>query len=102
MNDVNCPYCNAENEINHDDGYGYQEDEIYQQECDSCDKTFTFTTSIIYYYTAEKAECLNGGEHDWNQTFTFPKECTMMHCSMCDEERNPTKIEMDKILTKKQ
>ena len=27
MYDVECPYCGAEIEINHDDGYGYEEDE---------------------------------------------------------------------------
>lgn len=28
MNDVNCPYCGAKQEINHDDGYGYAEGEV--------------------------------------------------------------------------
>jgi len=30
---VNCPYCGAEQEICHDDGYGYEEDVLHQQEC---------------------------------------------------------------------
>ncbi len=25
-----CPYCNEEIEINHDDGCGYQEDEVHE------------------------------------------------------------------------
>ena len=38
--DVYCPYCGAEQEINHDDGYGYEEDRRYQQQCGECEKTF--------------------------------------------------------------
>jgi len=28
-NDVECPYCGAEQEINHDDGQGYDEDVLH-------------------------------------------------------------------------
>ena len=31
---VECPYCGADVEINHDDGYGLEEDLIFKQECD--------------------------------------------------------------------
>jgi ssDNA-binding Zn-finger/Zn-ribbon topoisomerase 1 len=37
MKDVNCPYCDAELEINHDDGNGCHEDRIYTQECPECE-----------------------------------------------------------------
>lgn len=50
---VKCPYCNKSQKINHDDGYGYEEDRIHQQECDSCDKTFIYTTSIVFYYDVD-------------------------------------------------
>ncbi len=50
MTDVTCPYCGVEQEINHDDGYGYDESEDYEQECGDCEKTFNFTTGIIYSY----------------------------------------------------
>ena len=53
MSDVKCPYCGKDQEINHDDGYGYEEDEIHQQQCVSCDKTFKFTTSTSYSYEVE-------------------------------------------------
>lgn len=98
MEDVKCPYCDADQEINHDDGYGYEEDEVHQQQCSECDKHFTFTTSISYYYDAQKADCLNDGEHDFNPTHTTPVEYTKMRCSMCDEERKPTESEMIDIL----
>ncbi len=89
-NDVDCPYCDEPQEINHDDGYGYREDTVYQQECSGCDKTFTYTTSISFYYHPEKADCLNGSDHEWKPTKTYPKCFTKMRCQMCDEERELT------------
>ena len=91
--DTNCPYCNAETEIDHDDGYGYEEDGKHEQECGECEKTFTFTISILYCYETEQADCLNGGEHKFEKTATFPKEFSQMRCTMCDKEREMTEEE---------
>jgi glutaredoxin len=33
MSDVQCPYCNADIDIDHDDGYGYEEDKTFMQTC---------------------------------------------------------------------
>ena len=82
-----CPYCDAEVEICHDDGFGYAEDETYQYECDSCGKHFVFTTSISFYHSAEKAECLNGGEHEYKESITYPRRYTKLFCSMCGDEK---------------
>lgn len=86
MRDTQCPYCGAEVEINHDDGQGYAEDEKHQQDCPECEKTFVFTTEIILYYHPAKADCLNGAEHDWHKTKTWPQEFARLRCSICDEE----------------
>ena len=88
MNDVNCPYCDAELEINHDDGYGYEEDEIYTQECSECGKTFTYTTSISFYYEAEQAPCQNGEEHRLKPMRGYPSEFYegKIRCEWCGEE----------------
>ena len=48
--DVTCPYCRAEQEINHDDGYGYEEGEDYTQECVECEKEFHFSTHVHLSY----------------------------------------------------
>lgn len=98
--DINCPYCDAAQDINHDDGYGYEEDEVHQQHCSECDKYFTYTTSIMFHYDVEKADCLNGSMCDFHPTITCPKEFTKMRCSMCADERNPTESEMKEILGK--
>jgi len=88
--DTECPYCDADVEINHDDGYGYEDGQTFKQQCGNCDKTFVFTTTISFNYETEKADCLNGGEHEWETSHTYPKFFTKMRCTMCDEERNPT------------
>jgi len=98
MSDVKCPYCGEEQEINHDDGYGYTEDETFEQECVECEKTFVFTTSISFHYEAAKADCLNGAEHKYKPTHTYPKKYTRMRCVDCGHERNPTNTEMQDIL----
>lgn len=86
--DVKCPYCEKWQEINHDDGYGYEEDRVYEQECEDCEKTFIYTTSISFYYEAEKAPCKNGEDHDWQKISGYPREVfeNKRRCSYCDEE----------------
>ncbi len=95
--DINCPYCDKGLDINHDDGYGYEEDVLHQQYCSECSKYFTFNTSISYSYEAFKADCLNGQEHQYKPTNTYPKECTKMECSMCEDSRQPTPEERIKF-----
>ena len=85
MSDVNCPYCDAEVEINHDDGYGYEEDRTFEQECSHCEKCFSFTTSIWFLYQANKADCLNGSEHKYEESITFPKKYTRLFCKDCGD-----------------
>lgn len=98
MNDVNCPYCGKPQEICHDDGYGYDESQTHQQECGDCEKMFTFTTFISFSYEAFQAECLNGGEHDFQPMTTAPVEFTQMECPVCRERRQPTDAELEAII----
>lgn len=60
MKDLECPYCGEGLEICHDDGFGSEEDELYEMECEYCEKSFVFDTSISYNYESYKADCLNG------------------------------------------
>lgn len=91
--DIECPYCEHEQEINHDDGYGYEEDVNHEMECCNCDKYFTFQTVVTYHYTSEKADCLNDSEHRLSKTLTYPVEFSKMRCKDCDYERDLTKEE---------
>lgn len=85
--DIECPYCGEGQEINHDDGYGYQEDETYEQECSDCLKNFTYTTGIIYHYEAAQAPCLNGEDHNMTPVVHTPRYWpNWARCSWCDHE----------------
>lgn len=87
---IDCPYCDAELEVNHDDGFGYDENVMHHMECDKCGKNFVFETVISFSYYPKKADCLNGAKHNYKLTDTFPKEFSKMNCSDCDEERELT------------
>ena len=95
--DVNCPYCGEGQEINHDDSYGYEEDLTFQQECGKCEKTFTYTTSISFYYNASEAPCLNDGEHNYEETKTYPKRYTRLQCTYCDDYKALSKERKEEL-----
>lgn len=89
VNDIECPYCGVEQEIDHEDGYGYEEGQLHEQACSSCQKMYTYTTATIYCYEAFKADCLNGGEHIWKPKRGVPKEYFMgkFACETCEAEK---------------
>ena len=93
-NDLECPYCNAGNEVCHDDGFGYEEDKAHEMECRECGKNFVFYTSISFRYDPEKADCLNGSPHrftDWRTLWEHEgKTIQDRKCRDCDhrEERS--------------
>ncbi len=91
--ELECPYCDHEFDMDHDDGFGYEQDVTSQIECPECSKLFVFTTSISFHYCTSKADCLNNGEHVFEITHTCPKEFSKMRCSMCEEERELTEQE---------
>ena len=104
MSDINCPYCDAEIDICHDEGQGYEEDKKHSQECSNCERTFVFTTSIIFHYKAAEAPCLNEGDHEWEETKTFPRVFTEERCRICDECRPVTesrRAELEKAAAEK-
>lgn len=99
-NDVECPFCGADQEIIHDDGYGYSEDDMHQQQCSACRKTFGYRTSISFYYEAHVLPCLNGAPHNFSPTFTVPIEHTKMECE-CGERRRPTPAELQQVIAER-
>ena len=97
--DLECPYCETELEVCHDDGFGYEEGVNHQMECSNCEKSFVFQTSISFYYEPEKADCLNDGKHEWKPQTCYPKEFTKMECQSCGDTREPSESEMKEILS---
>lgn len=56
MSDVKCPYCREYQEINHDDGHGLCEDQVYEQDCVVCDRTFLFDVTTTLSYEVKRRE----------------------------------------------
>ena len=84
MSDIECPYCNAGEEVCHDDGQGYEEDKKHEMMCGECGLSFVFTTHISFYYEPAKAPCLNGEQHNLSESKSFPRRYTKMRCEDCD------------------
>lgn len=94
MSDLQCPYCQAEQEVNHDDGRGYDESSRHEQRCSECGKTYVFTTYISFDYEPSKADCLNGAEHRLKFRKSWPHKYSRMCCEDCDFERKATEDEL--------
>ena len=86
MSDVKCPYCGNEQEINHDDGYGYEESVTHEQNCGNCDEEFHFETSITFSY---QVYCRDG-DHDMEPF--GDKWPDMYHCEKCEFYEKRTEI----------
>ena len=84
--DLECPYCGKWSEANTDDGNLCEEDQIYEEQCPHCDKHFVATVSWTPVYLSEKADCLNGGEHEWRERKCYPKpKVPEISCRACGE-----------------
>lgn len=95
--DLNCPYCNAEIEICHDDGFGCQPEILHEYECPVCDKRFVFSVEWTINHYPQKADCLNDGKHDYQLTDTTPVEFSKMECAMCGKSRELTQSEREQF-----
>lgn len=86
MTNLYCPYCDEDLGNNVDDCH--EPDTQYEYECDKCGKNFTFTIEYDPCFSSEKADCLNGGEHDFKEINGVPREFfkNKRRCSMCSEE----------------
>jgi hypothetical protein len=94
MHDLTCPYCDHQQDVCHDDGFGYAEDERHEVECESCGKNYVFTTAISFDFTPAKADCLNGAPHDFKMSGTIPRQYSRWQCRNCDATKRPTPEEL--------
>lgn len=80
-----CPYCNKECEA---DSELRNPSENYEHECEHCEKNFVYTIDYDIIYYEEKADCLNGGKHNYEKICGYPRELfeNKRRCSMCDKE----------------
>lgn len=85
MNNLTCPYCDAvqryPEEIDTSDASECQ--------CRECEKIFTYTVEYYPSFLSEKAECLNGGAHNYKKIDAYvhvtgePVKITILRCKVC-------------------
>lgn len=85
MDEIECPYCNA--------NCGEPEEPVSSEDnmewsCDECKKNFTFSASHYVSYYSKKAPCLNDGEHKYTKIIGHPPELFEGRyiCLYCDKE----------------
>ena len=84
MFDCKCPYCKK----TMDDPDECFEPEIdYEYECPHCEKNFVFTVDYMRTYSEQQADCLNGADHKYEKTKTYPPEFARLRCTMCGCEK---------------
>ncbi len=85
MNDLYCPYCDEDLGSHVDDCHS--QDVQYEHQCPKCDKNFVFTIEYYPSFTSNKADCLNGKEHKFEQITGVPKELfkDKYRCKDCSE-----------------
>ncbi len=87
--EVKCPYCEKFIEIHPDEHC--EDTEIY--ECPNCQKNFEVLAEVsINYESLGKADCLNGGEHQWKQIVGCPEFHFKgkYRCKNCSETKTVT------------
>lgn len=73
MGTVECPYCSRDNIV--EDDY-YEAETDYEGQCTTCGKYFKFHAFYTLDFWSVKADCLNGGVHDFKKIYTLPEFST--------------------------
>lgn len=91
--DVECPYCGAGQSIDDDDIFGFEDDDLRGQDCLQCGKTFAYQTFMTRWYRAQKADCWNGGEHEYFPAHTtcFEGLREIERCQICGHVKESPK-----------
>jgi hypothetical protein len=85
MADLECPYCEKELYVNHDDGFGYDEGVKHEMECDHCGKRFVFETVISFDYYPDCPHYISNNLVDNDaECGKSGKECCYDHCPLPD------------------
>lgn len=95
MDDVTCPYCNEEFEVNHDDGAHYKDGEEQEDSCPHCEKRILIYSSCTWNHEARAADCLNGELHPWSEWRDLwvdeekhpGKKYQRRYCMTCNEDQ---------------
>ena len=88
MSYVQCPYCDHDCGDYFDDMHDPDVD--YEWECEGCGKIFIFVISYTPSFSERKADCLNGGKHDYEPICGAPREFfkDKYKCTDCGKEKH--------------
>lgn len=86
--DFQCPYCDAWQEHDFEQG---KPNELYQTECGECEKRFVFEVEYYPTFSAYKADCLNGAPHNYvdklaNDEYYRDYFSKWLKCTNCEHE----------------
>lgn len=91
--EIECPYCHKDFEVNTDDGTHYNDGESEQDYCPNCDKKIMIYSSCSWYSEASVADCLNDlAPHQWSSwtkhhpVSDFTQWFATRYCQTCDEK----------------
>ena len=86
MNELECPYCGEDLGDYVDDCH--ESDVEYEYECSKCGKSFIFIIEYYPCFSSYKADCLNGGEHEYENMIGAPEEAFKgrKRCKNCNKE----------------
>ncbi len=86
MSEIECPYCESDCGVP-DEPRG--DGEYDRETCGNCEKSFVYFATYSVDYYSEKAPCLNGTEHNWEQIVGVPVEYFKgkFRCEYCQEEK---------------
>lgn len=86
MSYLECPYCEHDCGDYFDDCH--ESNVEYEHECEECGKNFIFTIEYDPTFSGFKADCLNGGEHEYEPICGVPKEAfeNRYRCKNCSKE----------------
>jgi ribosomal protein S27E len=85
--DIQCPYCGSLAVIPEYLVCGGTEGELYQRKCEACNMMFVFRIELRYAMIPQKANCLNGMEHRYEETFARPRRFAKLRCRDCKDEQ---------------
>lgn len=88
---LTCPYCEAEIEPCEESREPCSDIQI---ECGECEKTFIYQIEYDPCYYERKADCLNGGDHDYRPIVGAPAEYfeKRLRCWDCRHETLKTEL----------
>lgn len=84
MDDFKCPYCGKGQEACVDDRMPNVD---YEHQCIECEKIFMYQIEYSPIYYERKADCMNGGDHDWREVVSSAKIAYdgVKRCQGCGE-----------------